>query len=89
MWNNGGFPKIDLPAFASNEDVIGAAFAGISFDEGKVTKYAIVDARRVRIGEDDRAYTAAIVDTNLGRKVVLLRYEGADVGWWSRVFDEG
>jgi hypothetical protein len=32
-------------------------------------------------------YTAAVVQTDLGNKVVLLKYESAATRWWTRVYD--
>jgi len=28
----------------------------------------------------------AIVDTDLGKKVVLVQWQGVSIGWWSRIF---
>jgi hypothetical protein len=46
-----------------------------------------LETRQVRIpGSLPDVYTAVIVDTDLGKKIVLMKYEGAALGWWSRVF---
>jgi hypothetical protein len=33
----------------------------------------------------DQTHTAVLVETDLGRKIVLLSHSGL---WWSRVYDE-
>jgi hypothetical protein len=37
-------------------------------------------------GRTDR-YTAALVDTDFGVKIVLIKYAGPTLGWWSHVYD--
>lgn len=41
----------------------------------------------MKIGEDLEPYQALLVDTDQGRKIVLIRHGGPAVGWWSRIFD--
>lgn len=88
LWQNGIAPIIALPQTASTEQVVSKVFEMISFDQGKVTKHRILEAKRVRIkgGLPDH-YTAALIETNLGEKIVLFRHEGGAIGWWSRVYD--
>jgi hypothetical protein len=88
LWVNGQYPILDLPETASPEEVITRTFEKIGFDEGHVTSYKIQTIRQVRIqGSLPDSYTAALVETNFGEKVVLFRYGGARIGWESRVFD--
>ena len=47
-------------------------------------RLALVDPRFMRVRSYSDTHTAVLVDTDLGEKVVLLKYEGT--GWWSRVF---
>lgn len=86
LWKNGMSPKIDLPPSASAEDVLTRVFASTGFDEGHVKRHAIRVSKQVRIGADTAPYTAVLVETDLGDKIVLLRHEPPS-GWWSRVFD--
>lgn len=81
---NGHFPSgmyrpIDLPATASPEQVIGKVFGA---------PLKVVTNREVRISDD--LYTAVVVESGGGRKVVLIRYERGPKlsGWWSRVYDD-
>jgi len=85
LWINGTFPAVKLPQAASPSAVLGEMFTKISFEPGPVKTHTIVSTREVRIGAEPKPYTAVVVDTNLGRKIVLLQHQG-DSGWWSRVF---
>ena len=89
MWINGFTPTIDLPATASINQVLEQMFKVIGFDDGRVISYQIVETRPVRIhdGIQDSSFTAVLVETNLGRKVVLLKPERSPLGWWSRTYD--
>lgn len=88
MWANGTFPTIDLPATAPIPQVVEVVLAKNRYDKRQVTAHRIMETREVRIGDRpaERAYTAVLVETDLGRKVLLLR--PGSLGWWSRVYDE-
>jgi hypothetical protein len=89
MWSNGGFAAIDLPGNAPVEDVVAKVWEVVGFREGHVSKWKIQKVRRVHVGDGGSEYVAAIVDTNYGRQVVLLRpLDGKPKGWWQRVFAE-
>ena len=63
-------------------------FALTSFDAGRVTRHTLRTTKDVRIGTGPSdVYTAVLVETNLGDKIVLLRSGGTEHRWWSRVFD--
>jgi hypothetical protein len=88
LWQNGMFPKLDLPATASTEQVVTQVFQKTSFEKGRVAKSRIVQARQVRIQDSwPNEFTAVLVETDLGRKIVLLQYVSERLGWWSRVYD--
>jgi len=84
MWENGMFPRIALPETSTIDELVPAAFGRVSFDHGRARRRTIVASRSVRVGEE--SYVAAIVDTDVGRKVLLARWRGPQVGWWTRVF---
>lgn len=86
-WRNGLFRTIQRPATATAEELVADVLAYSSFQAGKVKKYAVLGSKVVRIGTEGVDYVAAVVDTDLGRKVILLQYEKGLSGWWSRVFD--
>jgi hypothetical protein len=89
QWNHGPFPKLGLTATASTEEVVARVFQMTGFDNGHVSTHKILETRKVQIKDSlppDAVYTAVLVETDLGRKIVLLRYESSAVGWWSRVY---
>lgn len=86
LWTNGLFPKIDLPEGANPDTVVKAVLEKISFDKGKATRHTIVDSRKAKIAPDTREYLALLLDTDQGKKVMLLQWQGTSTGW-SRVFD--
>lgn len=88
LWTNGSFPKLDLSESASVDQVLARMFERISFDPGRVTTHTISKTRTVHIGAGTNEYTAVLVDTNVGRKIVLLQWQGTHMGWWTRAFDE-
>jgi hypothetical protein len=85
-WVNGLYPRLDLPATATVEAVFDRMFQRSPFNEGFVSDYTIVETRPVVIeGLRPEPYTAAIVDTNFGRRIVLFRRERLD--WWTRIYE--
>ncbi len=87
MWINGIAPIIELPETATTEQVVERVFKMTGFDEGQVTRFKILETRTVHIqGSVPDLYTAVLVETKFGEKIVLLRYEGKTIGWWSRVY---
>lgn len=88
MWNNGSFPRIDMPETEEVPRIVARVFEEVSFDRGRVTEHAVVRTRLVSIGEGPKPFFAVLVETNLGPKIVLLQHQGPSVGWWSRVYDD-
>ena len=82
LWQNGLFPIIKLPATASTDEVLAKVL------ERQVASHKILKIRQVHIpGSLPDLYTAVFVQTSAGEKIVLLKYEGEAVGWWSRIYD--
>jgi hypothetical protein len=95
------FPMINLPKAASIKQVLAGVFPMTGMDKGQVTTYEIANGvtscqilktRQVYTGPvsgnvPPESYTAVLVQTNLGEKIVLLKYEGDSLDWWSRVYD--
>jgi hypothetical protein len=85
-WVSGLYPRLDLPATATVKAVFDRMFQRSPFNEGNVSHYTIVEMRPVVIeGLRPEPYTAAIVDTNFGRRIVLFRRERLD--WWTRIYE--
>ena len=88
LWENGVSPLLGLPETALPEQVIKRTFEMTGFDKGHVTSYKILKIRQVHIqGSLPDSYTAALIQTDFGEKIILFKYVGLTVGWRSRVFD--
>ena len=90
LWQNGTFPDLGLPGTASTDAVVARVFEMTGFDAGHVKEHRIVDTRQVHIpGSVPDTYTACVVETDMGTKIVLLQYQhgGSREMWWSRVYD--
>jgi hypothetical protein len=88
MWENGMFPTLDLPATATADQVVAKVLKSVSFDKGRVKTYKILKTKQLQIrGSLPNLYTASLLDTDLGKKILLYKYSGAATGWWSRVFE--
>ena len=90
LWRNGLFPSLGLIEHASDEQIVARVLQLSTFDEGRVTQHRILQTRRVQIRaghqEPQEIYTAILVGTSIGRKIVLLKFNGPASGWWSRVY---
>jgi hypothetical protein len=83
-WLDGEYPMLGLPESSSTEQILERVFQKTGFDRGHVSSYKVLEVRQVRIP----GYTAALVHTDLGEKIVLFKYDGQAVGgWWSRVYE--
>jgi hypothetical protein len=88
MWLNGISPVLELPEDAPFEDLVAEFFQKVSYEGGPIGSIAIEEIRPVSIppGFDSDRYTAVLVHTNLGRKILLLQFQKSD-RWWCRVYD--
>ena len=89
VWHNGIDTDVVTKA-ATPEEVVSETFRMAEFQRGRVTNYQILKIRKVHIDYQRDAYTAVLVDTNLGRMIVLMQYiEGKDSTsghWWRRIY---
>ena len=101
---NGTFPSgiftpIYLPATASIREVTSNVLARATAPS-TVTNITILQVQHVTIDFENMSkellpfgptYTAVLVNTTLGQKVVLLQYEGSSTNspsyWWNRVYN--
>jgi hypothetical protein len=89
-FGNGMFPIIPLPVSATSTQVVSEVLRN--------TNFTILKVRQVRICYDEETaklsdpnYTALLLDSISGRKVILLKYHRgkgrlADF-WWSRIYE--
>ncbi len=92
LWENGVYQPIKLPADAATEKVLDQAFKRNSFqDGGRITKYQILEQRKVEISPmtgvaGAPVYEAIRIESNCGPKIVLLQYLQSNE-WWNRIYD--
>lgn len=87
MWTNGTYTAVELPATAPILQVLQAVLETNRYDRRRATVSRIISTRQVSIGDlPNEPYTAVLVETDLGRRIALLR--STQLGWWSRVYDE-
>jgi hypothetical protein len=85
LWVYGIFTPVDLPASASPVEVI-SEYCDSAYGD---TTHRIVTTRQVCIGISMPAdyYTAVLMDTVYGRKIVLMQYQESNAGWWCKEYD--
>jgi HEAT repeats len=90
IWLN-GFPSgvVTLPTSAAIPEVVSRIIPQTSFGSECVTNYQIVESRQVNIPEASipQHYIMVLVTTNLGEKIVVMRYSSDAKGWWHRIYD--
>ena len=87
MWPNGEAPRISLPSNAAPKEVVASAAKMWGFDSGHIKTYQVLGVRKMRLdGMPD--CSAALIESDLGRKILLFRYEqhGKRSFWWTRFF---
>lgn len=84
VWMNGTVVYINLPPTTATEALVSQALDRASPDQ-EPAGHHILKTTDVRI--QGKAYTAILVQTHRGEKIVLVKYMGVKSGWWSRVYD--
>jgi type II secretory pathway component GspD/PulD (secretin) len=87
LWMNGVFSTTDLPSTTPVELILKLALEKDQPNIGQVTNYTILKTRQVHFSSSNDERTAALVQTNVGKKIVLFKYRGPAIGWWMRVYD--
>ena len=85
LWRNGGYPIIALSSNATLQEVVSAAVTKWSLDGGQIKTFRILEARKIELKHLPDC-SAALIDSNLGKKVLLFRYERPG-SWWTRFVD--
>jgi hypothetical protein len=85
-FRNEPFKKINLPVTAPINEVITQAFEKTFPLPTHVGNINVITQRSVNIKGD--LYTAILVETESGQKVVLLRYEPTIQSWWNGVYNQ-
>ena len=88
-WLNGTFPIVDLPRSAPKEVVV-AKVLSLWRWAPKGTQYRIAEIKEIHIPDvSTDPYTAVLLKTDVGDRVLLLQYQdgasGSYARWWSQV----
>jgi hypothetical protein len=89
LWINGTYPIIDLPPNAKPKEVLAEAVQKCGFDKGHITSYKIQEIReltKLKVGDGEPPYMAALIESDLGTKIFLFRPESNN-RWWVRFCD--
>lgn len=79
------YPRVDLPATANAEQLVARLFQQqLHYLDGAET-FRILGSRNVHIHKPSDTYLAVHLDTNLGQKIVLFKYDEAETGWFRTV----
>ena len=85
-WMDGKHPVIRLSSNATPEEVISNAVVAATF----VKDYRILECRRVHFRDNMLDCFAALIDSDLGKKILLFQYEACENGkgfWLSHFYD--
>ena len=82
LWTNGAFQPIVLPVSASPRQVVAEYLSRDHFEP-----YSVVEIREINVSS--YKYFAALINSNMGRKIILFKYLGSSTGtgWWARMYD--
>lgn len=85
-WASGGpsdsYPRLDAPATANAEQLVSQLFKQqIHYLDGAET-FQILASRHVYVHKPSDTYLAVHIDTNLGQKIVMFKYDETRAGWW-------
>lgn len=86
-WSDGIVSSVHLPETASTEEIVPNAFKQQDRFNKLPTEYKIVESRKVEFPLVRDKYTAALVQTSAGQKIVLFKFDGNGIGWWYRIYD--
>lgn len=87
-WVNGLSPIITLPPTATVEQVAAEYFKKTGFDAGRVQRFDVLRTSNVALQvHSTNTMCAALVDTDLGRKILLMEPTSPAPSWWTKCFD--
>ena len=85
MWINGLYPKIELPSDSTCAQILAEAIKMTGFDQGHIKSYKILEVREVKLIPNEEVFSAALIESDLGMKIFLFKYEG-NMGWFTRFY---
>ncbi len=84
LWTNGTFKPIVLVENVTDEQIIKQFVKNVVDEEHKLTKHKILKSQQINISSQE--YRAVLLDTNLGRKIILMKFYSPK-SWWTKIFD--
>jgi hypothetical protein len=89
MWASGGFTPLHLARSASITQFVARSVDTFGFDAGHIKRYKILAIEKVPQLDEPGVgkLTAVLIASDMGDKVIFMRYEGGWVGWWTKMFD--
>jgi len=85
-WKRGIHPVILLHEYASHKQLLNQAITKHRFDDGDITSYRILETRKLEFESEMTGYFASLIDTNIGPKIFMFKYEG-EQRWWTRFYE--
>lgn len=82
------YVPVDVPTNSSPSEVLAALSKRGTLRDNGINRFKVLESRRVHStqeGAQSIYYSAVLLDTNLGRKVVLLQPQRG--GWYYKVYD--
>jgi hypothetical protein len=88
-WGNGRRDSVQLPEDATANEVIGASLqiADPPFSEVKTHRVLSVCNIEKLVAPGRGPWSAALLETNLGPKILIWGFQGDKSGWWVRLHD--
>jgi hypothetical protein len=80
-------PIIDLASNAVPQEIVGRAAKHWVVDGGQIKTFKILEVRNVSVKTlSESNCSAALIDSNLGKKILLFSYRG-ERGWWTHFYN--
>jgi hypothetical protein len=83
-FGNGPFKRLNLPRTAPIDELVTQAFENAFPVPVYPENINVITQRQVNISGEE--YTAVLVNTEHGERVVVLRYSDPMHGWWNHVY---
>jgi len=87
LWMNGLSPVIAVSSNGLPAEVVASAVKMIGFAGGRIREYEILEVRKIPLKHQPECF-AALIDSDLGRKILLFKFvRGGGGSWWTKFID--
>jgi hypothetical protein len=86
FWTNGVFQPLHMGSEANPEKVVTAAMKASSRSMG-VNAFRVIETRTVELDSGDGRPSAALLQTDVGVKILVFYQLKGITGWWTRFYD--